>query len=53
MKPGGNLVWLDQAWPMFRKDELRIWGVICVIRSTNHRVRAVFIFEKLREEAGP
>ena len=54
LKPGGNLVWLDQVWPMFRKAELRLWGVIGVIRSTNHRVRAVFIFEKLDPAAtGP
>ena len=47
LKQGGHLVWLDQALPMFRKTEWRLWGAIGVVRSTNHRVRMVFIFEKV------
>lgn len=45
-KPGGNLVWLDQKRPMFRKDMWRLWGAIGLVRSTNHRVRLVSIFER-------
>lgn len=45
-KPGGFLVWLDTCWPMHRKDEWRTVGRICLIRSTNHRVRLVSIFER-------
>lgn len=41
----GNLVWLDQVWPMHRKAEWKTWGTIGLIRSTNHRVRVVSIFQ--------
>jgi hypothetical protein len=44
-KPGGNLVWLDQVWPMHRKDMWKTWGTIGLVRSTNHRVRMVSCFE--------
>lgn len=44
-KRGGNLVWLDQVWPQHRKDQWRTWGTVGLIRSTNHRVRAVSFFE--------
>lgn len=44
-RPGGNLVWLDTVWPMHRKDEWKCWGQIGLVRSTNHRVRLVSIFE--------
>lgn len=43
--PGADLVWLDQVWPMHRKDEWRTWGTIGLVRSTNHRVRLVSIFK--------
>jgi SAM-dependent methyltransferase len=46
LKPGGFLVWLDQVFPMFRKTEFKLVGTIGIIRSTNHRVRCVFIFQK-------
>jgi len=46
LTPGGHLVWLDQVWPMFKKTEIQMVGTIGMIRSTNHRVRTVFIFEK-------
>lgn len=44
-KPGGHLVWLDQVWPMHRKTDWQCWGQIGLVRSTNHRVRLVSIFE--------
>lgn len=52
LRPGGHLVWLDQAWPMFRKAELHLWGTIGIVRSTNHRVRAVFFFERVASRSG-
>ena len=52
LKPGGLLVWLDTQWPMFRKKELTLIGTIGLIRSTNHRVRGVFIFRRNEEERG-
>jgi 16S rRNA G966 N2-methylase RsmD len=44
--PGGFLVWLDQVFPMYRKVDYKLVGTINIIRSTNHRVRDVFIFQK-------
>lgn len=45
-QPGGHLVWLDTVWPMFTKELWRTVGRICLVRSTNHRVRLVSIFER-------
>ena len=44
-RPGGNLVWLDQVWPMHRKADWKTWGTIGLVRSTNHRMRLVSMFE--------
>jgi hypothetical protein len=46
LKPGGFLVWLDTVFPMYRKAELKLIGTIGLIRSTNHRTRTVFIFQR-------
>jgi len=46
LEKGGFLVWLDQVYPMYRKKDLTLVGVIGLIRSTNHRVRMVFIFRR-------
>jgi hypothetical protein len=43
---GGFLVWLDCVWPMFSKRQWRTVGRICLVRSTNHRVRLISIFER-------
>ncbi len=45
-EPGGHLVWLDTVWPMHRKAEWHYYGAIQLIRSTNHRVRLVSLFER-------
>lgn len=47
LKPGGFLVWLDCVYPMYSKKELLLVGTIGLIRSTNHRVRGVFIYQKV------
>ncbi len=47
LKPGGYLVWLDMVYPMYSSKELQLVGTIGIIRSTNHRVRGVFIYQKL------
>lgn len=44
-RAGGNLVWLDQVWPMHSKRDWRCWGHVGLVRSTNHRVRLVSMFE--------
>jgi len=50
LQPGGFLVWLDQVYPMYRKDELKLVGTIGLIRSTNHRVRFVFIYQRGKKD---
>lgn len=45
--PGGSLVWLDQVWPQFRKSQWNCYGHIGLVRSTNHRMRLVSMFEKI------
>lgn len=46
-RPGGHLVWLDTQVPMFSKVLWHWWGAITIIRSTNHRVRLVSLFERV------
>jgi SAM-dependent methyltransferase len=47
LKPGGHLLWMDQAIPMFSKKNWKWVGVISMYRSTNHRIRGVMMFEKV------
>ena len=42
----GYLVWLDQVLPMFRKDDLKMWLTIGMVRSTNHRFRVIAGWQK-------
>lgn len=44
---GAKIVWLDQVLPMFKKDYYKIYGVIGMVKSTNHRFRVVTIFERI------
>jgi len=44
--PGSFLVWLDQVWPKYRKDQWHLRGLIGVVRSTQHRTRLVTILER-------
>lgn len=44
---GGYVVWLDQVLPMYRKTDWCLDGTIGLVRSTNHRVRVVFLFRRL------
>lgn len=48
-KPGCWLVWLDTVRPMYRKIEWQFLGTITIVRSTNHRVRAAFLFKKAKK----
>lgn len=50
VEPGGHLVWLDTVLPMFRKDAWHLWGLIGIVRSTNHRVRLASMFERLPDK---
>ena len=49
LRTDGFICWLDQVLPMYTKKQLKLIGTIGIIRSTNHRVRAVFIYQKLGE----
>lgn len=50
IEPGGVLVWLDQVLPMFSKRTWHLWGLIGIVRSTNHRFRVASIFTRQRGE---
>jgi hypothetical protein len=43
---GGHVAWLDTTWPMHRKSQWLYYGAIALVRSTNHRVRQVSLFER-------
>lgn len=47
LEKGGNLVWLDQALPQFAKKDFHWWGLIAIQRSSNHRIRGCYLFEKV------
>jgi len=46
LRPGGWLIWLDQVFPMFSKQQFHLGICIGMVKSTNHRVRCVFGFQK-------
>lgn len=46
LRPRGFLIWLDEVYPQFSKAECRLTGHIAITRSTNHRERSAFIFQK-------
>ena len=46
VKPGGFLVWLDTRVPPFSKKDWQLYGIIGLAQSTNHRVRAITIFQR-------
>lgn len=49
LKPGGYLVWLDSMIPMWAKADGWKWiGVIAVVQSTQHQIRAATILQKVR-----
>jgi hypothetical protein len=45
--PGGHLAWLDCVWPMHAKAQWLTVGRITIVRSTNHRVRMLTLFERV------
>jgi hypothetical protein len=46
LQPGGFVVWLDQALPIFSSNNLELVGAISYIRSTGNRFRVISIFRK-------
>ena len=46
LRPGGFLVWMDQALPVFSNDLLRWVGNVSYIRSTANRFRVVSFFQR-------
>lgn len=47
LQPGGFLVWMDQALPVFSNATMRLVGGISYIRSTGNRFRVISIFRKV------
>jgi hypothetical protein len=47
LSPGAHVVWLDQVWPMHRKDAFAVDAVIGMVKSTNHRFRVVTVFQRM------
>lgn len=47
VEPGGVLVWLDCALPMYRKVDWDWFGAVGLARSTNHRFRSVVMFRRV------
>lgn len=48
VKVGGWVIWLDQVQPQYSKEYWRQGLVLGMIKSTNHRVRAVFGFQRIK-----
>ena len=46
LEPGGYVVWMDQALPLWNNNDLRMVGGIAYIRSTGNRFRVITIFQK-------
>ena len=46
LRPGGYIMWIDQALPVFSNNLLNLVGVISFIRSTGNRFRCVSLFHK-------
>lgn len=47
LKSGGHLLWLDQVLPIHSKEQVSWMMAVGMVKSTNHRVRGVFGFQKL------
>lgn len=47
VRPGCHVVWLDQVFPMYRRQSWGLEAVIGMVKSTNHRFRVVTIFRRL------
>ena len=47
LSPGAHVVWLDQVFPMYRKDIFSVEAVIGMVKSTNHRFRVITVFKRL------
>jgi hypothetical protein len=46
---GGFLVWLDTILPPFSRRDWELYGIIGLVQSTNHRTRAISIFQKIKQ----
>jgi len=46
MRPGTRVAWLDQRKPMYRKADWKLRTIISITGSTNHCVRALFVFRR-------
>lgn len=49
LAPGCHVVWLDQVFPMYRKDQFEVEATIGMWKSTNHRFRGITVFRRLEK----
>lgn len=49
LKDGGFLVWLDTKFPQYSRNMYELVGIVAILTSTNHVVRGMFVFEKVKE----
>jgi hypothetical protein len=49
LRLGGHLVWLDMVHPIYSKSELKLWGQVGIVRSTNHRYRIATFWERIKQ----
>lgn len=45
-EPGSIVCWLDQVLPMYRKIEWKMFGIVGIVKSTNHRFRVLTMFQR-------
>ena len=51
LPPGAHVVWLDQVFPVYRKEIFDVEATIGMWKSTNHRFRGITVFR--RNELSP
>lgn len=49
LRPGGFLCWLDVRYPMFKRKEWDLVGLICIVTGFERVTRILSIFQKPRQ----
>jgi hypothetical protein len=50
LKDGGYLLWLDEKYPMYRRNNWKLVGLISIVTGFERRVRVLSIFQKPNSE---
>lgn len=48
--PGAIVLWLDQVLPMYKKLQWEMFGIIGLVKSTNHRFRVLTMFRRTEND---